>query len=309
MGTGTWLEVALNGAWGKSRQPRMPVAVRDIVQEGIAVARAGAAILHFHAYDEHTGIQKDDWQLYAKIIEGIRAEVDVIAYPTIPLAGSTLTAQANSARERYRHVDELASRGLLEWAVVDPGSCNFLRYDAGARGESSFVYLNSGDDIEEGLRLCAQHKLHPSYAIYEPGFARLGADLASKRPDLPRPIYRLMFSDEYAWGFPPEPYALEAYLTLLRRVAPQAPWMVAGLGADVRPLIEATVAAGGHLRVGLEDAHLGTDRSNAELVEEAARLLYHAGAHLASADTIRRSLRAGGKGSQRVEQSQSETSQ
>src|SRR5690349_16172146 len=106
MGTETWIEVALNGPWGKSRQPRMPIAVSDIAEEGVAAARAGAAIVHFHAYDEQTGKQKDDWQLYAKIIEGIRSEVDVIAYPTIPLAGSTLTGQVGSARERYSHVDE-----------------------------------------------------------------------------------------------------------------------------------------------------------------------------------------------------------
>jgi 3-keto-5-aminohexanoate cleavage enzyme len=300
MGTETWLEVALNGPWGKSRQPSMPIAVRDIVQEGIAAARAGAAIVHFHAYDEHSGIQKDDWQLYAKIIEGIRAEADVIAYPTIPLAGSRLTGQASSARERYRHVDELAARGLLEWSVVDPGSVNFRLYDRDARGESGFVYLNPDEHIEEGLRLCAEHKLHPSFAIYEPGFARLGAALAAKQRGVPCPVYRLMFSDEFAWGFPPERYGLQAYLALLHEFAPASPWMVAGLGVDVTPLIEPTIANGGHLRVGLEDAHFGTEKRNAELVEEAARLAQRAGAQLASAEAIRRSLRALDQGSDEV---------
>src|SRR5690348_9130389 len=56
----TWLEVSLNGPWSRDRQPGIPIAVKDIVAEGIACARAGAAILHVHAYDEKTGRQKDD---------------------------------------------------------------------------------------------------------------------------------------------------------------------------------------------------------------------------------------------------------
>ena len=81
MSTETWLEVALNGPWGRARQPRIPVAVADIVEDGIAACRAGAAIVHFHAYDEQSGIQKDDWQLYARIIDGIRAKVECDRLP------------------------------------------------------------------------------------------------------------------------------------------------------------------------------------------------------------------------------------
>src|SRR5438270_7523094 len=79
----TWLEVALNGGWSRARQPRVPVSVEEIVRDGIAAVEAGAAIVHLHAYDVATGRQKDDADLYARIIEGIRARVDAIVYPTI----------------------------------------------------------------------------------------------------------------------------------------------------------------------------------------------------------------------------------
>jgi uncharacterized protein (DUF849 family) len=77
-----------------------------------------------------------------------------------------------------------------------------------------------------------------------------------------------MFSDAFAWGFPPRLYAVEAYLKLLAEVAPDAPWMIAGLGVELSRIVDETLALGGHLRVGLEDAPLGTERSNQELVEE-----------------------------------------
>ena len=53
--------------------------------------------------------------------------------------------------------------------------------------------------------------------------------------------------------------------------------MVAGLGVDIRPLIQAAVEAGGHVRVGLEDAPLGTGITNVEWVREAASLIRAAG--------------------------------
>jgi uncharacterized protein (DUF849 family) len=63
--------------------------------------------------------------------------------------------------------------------------------------------------------------------------------------------------------------------------------MVAGLGVDLRDLIPGTIARGGHVRVGLEDAPLGLRTSNRALVEEAARLIAAAGGSLATAAEVR----------------------
>ena len=68
-----WIEAALNGPWGRERQPAIPVTVEEIVAEGLAAADAGAAIIHIHAYDPKTGRQNDQWDTYARIIEEIRA--------------------------------------------------------------------------------------------------------------------------------------------------------------------------------------------------------------------------------------------
>ena len=70
-----WIEAALNGPWSRRRQPGIPDTVDAIVAEGIACAAAGC-VIHVHAYDGG-GPQTFDWQVYARIIEGIRAKVDV----------------------------------------------------------------------------------------------------------------------------------------------------------------------------------------------------------------------------------------
>jgi len=286
----TWLEVALNGPWSRARQPGIPIAVDDIVVEGVRCAEAGAAIVHVHAYDEATGQQRDDPDIYAAIIEGIRAKVDAIVYPTIPFAPEDA---AGTGEKRFAAVAALAERGLLEWTVVDPGTVNITGFDQMTAGENGIVYANPDEHIRAGLAIAERHAIHPSYAIYEPGFLRQGAHLAHIHPRMPRPIYRFMFSEGFAFGFPPEAYALDAYLELLQRVEPGAPWMVAGLAVDIRPLIEPALARGGHIRVGLEDAPLGSSWSNLEWVEHAVAIIEDQECDLASPQEIREALKAG----------------
>jgi 3-keto-5-aminohexanoate cleavage enzyme len=290
MNRSVWLEVALNGPWGRTLQPGMPITVGELIAEGIACAKAGAAIVHVHAYDERTGRQRDDAETYRRIIEGIREREDVIVYPTLPVMGGPDAPRAMTAPERFKAVEQLAMQGLLEWTVVDPGSVNFAHYDRIAASQEGFVYLNPEGHVRYGLELAARYRFHPCYAIYEPGFLRLGAALARVYPDAPRPIYRFMFSDGFAFGFPPEAYGLEAYLKLLADEAPGAPWMVAGLAVDIRRLIPAAVAAGGHVRVGLEDAPLGTEITNVRWIEGAAAAIENAGGHVATTAEVRRAL-------------------
>ena len=66
--------------------------------------------------------------------------------------------------------------------------------------------------------------------------------------------------------------------------------MIAGVSADIRPLISETMAYGGHIRVGLEDAPLGTQASNLEMVEEAVRMVREYGAEPASPAEMRQAL-------------------
>ncbi|MFE1599307.1 3-keto-5-aminohexanoate cleavage protein [Methylobacterium sp. ID0610] len=285
-----WIEAALNGPWTRARQPRMPLTVAEIVAEGVACAQAGAAVIHVHAYDPATGRQNDDPDTYAAIIEGIRAAADVIVYPTLPFVQSAEAFRPGALEARYAAVEVLGRRGLLEWAVVDPGSTNLVTVAEAARAEPGSVYLNPGEHVLRGLRLAVEHRFVPSYAVYEPGFLRLGAALARSLPGCPPPLYRFMFSDHFTFGFPPAPYALEAYLRLMEATTPGSPWMVAGLGVDIRPLVPLAVARGGHLRVGLEDAPFGTQTSNAALVEEMATLVALEGGRPATAAEIRQAL-------------------
>lgn len=287
-----WLEVALNGPWSRSKQPRIPLLADEIVADAIACAGEGASIVHFHAYDPASGRQRDDYEIYAPIIERIRSKTDLICYGTLPFAGSVDSPNPLTPAQRFAAVDKLVRAGLVEWSVVDPGSTNIAHYADIAAGREGFVYANPEAQIRYGLELAQRYRITPSYAIYEPGFMRLGAALRRAYPGAPVPIYRLMFSQQFAFGFPPTEWALDAYLRLLDVEAPGAPWMVAGLGVGIEALIDTAVARGGHARVGLEDAPLGCESDNRELVVRARRRIAGAGGRLASAADVRKALAA-----------------
>src|SRR5687767_2990881 len=59
------IEVAINELASKHDNPNIPYSVDEVVDEAIACARAGAAIVHFHARDAETGAQRwHDTQFY-----------------------------------------------------------------------------------------------------------------------------------------------------------------------------------------------------------------------------------------------------
>ncbi|MFB6311839.1 MAG: 3-keto-5-aminohexanoate cleavage protein [Salinirussus sp.] len=283
----TWIEAAINGRWGKSRQPGSPTTVEECIAEGVACVEAGASIVHVHSFDGDDEV--DDVDTYAAIIEGIQDRVDAIVYPTRPSAGIEVDATI-PATERYETSDELGRRGLLEWGVVDPGTINMTTYETIANDETGTLFLNPESHLRTGLEVMAEHGASPAYAIYEPGFVRLGAALADRFSNISQPIYRFMFSDAFTFNYPPEPYALESLVRLLHHEAGDVPWMVSGLRVDISPLIREAVNRGGHVRVGLEDAPLGTDRSNVDWVEHAAAEIRAAGGTVASAAEVRATL-------------------
>jgi 3-keto-5-aminohexanoate cleavage enzyme len=112
--------------------------------------------------------------------------------------------------------------------------------------------------------------------------------LQSRMPRFDSP--RFMLSEPFALGFPPKPYAPAAHPALLEEEAGPAPWMIAGLGADIRPLIGEAAARRGHVRVGLEDARLGTTIGSLALVEAAVRIVRDHGAEPAAAAALRQAL-------------------
>jgi uncharacterized protein (DUF849 family) len=287
-----FIEAALNGPWSQNRQPLMPVTTNDLIAEGINCAKAGASIIHLHVYDPETGQQFEDFDAYRAVIEGIRQYQDVIVYPTLPLSGFGNTNQNFKPDARFSTVKKLAKSGLIEWSVIDPGTTQITELDTTNDDGVQFLYINSEPEIRYGLKLASQYNFVPSFAIYEPGFLRLGGMLSKKIKGCPKPIYRFMFSDRFSFGFPAEEIYLSAYIKLLKQTDPNALWMIAGLQVNTQNIISSCLAAGGHIRTGLEDAHFQSELGNLQLVRQVAQNIHHEGYEIGTAAQLRKSLQS-----------------
>jgi uncharacterized protein (DUF849 family) len=275
-----WLEVALNGGAGLAYQPKIPITPEAIIAEGVACARAGASIIHLHVYDDG-GKPYENAERYTTVIEGIRNHCDAIVYPTLGLS--------TNLEERLAPIRILADRGLLEWGVVDPGSVNITHTSQIASKVDGFLYANPDEHIRALLSLASKFNWRAAYAIYEPGFARLGHAIAETIDGIRTPIYRIMFSDNLLFGMTPTAMAVRFYAEHLERVAPNAPWMISGLDANIDSVIPLALELGAHIRVGLEDAPFGCELSNVELVERAAEMIEVSGRSLATPREVRAS--------------------
>src|SRR5580692_1677900 len=61
-----------------SMSPYLPYTVEQIVEQGVAAAEAGAAILHLHARDPQDGRPSADPAIFAKYARGINDRSDVV---------------------------------------------------------------------------------------------------------------------------------------------------------------------------------------------------------------------------------------
>ena len=285
-----FIEAALNGPWSQRRQPLMPVTTDALIAEGIDCARAGASVIHIHVYDPDTGQQFENFDAYKEVIEGIREYEDVIVYPTLPLSGFGKTDQTFSAEDRFKTVKKLAKAGLLEWSVIDPGTTQITELDPTNSEQVQFLYINSEAEIRYGLELASRYNFVPSFAIYEPGFLRLGAALFRNTKGCPRPIYRFMFSDKFSFGFPAEEIYLSAYIDLLKQTNPEAVWMIAGLQVNLRGIVSTCLEAGGHIRTGLEDSYFYSETGNLDLVRQTTKIVLNENYEIGTAAQLRQQL-------------------
>ena len=111
--------------------------------------------------------------------------------------------------------------------------------------------------------------------------------MAAAYANLKTPIYRIMLSDNLLFGMQPSEMAVCFYAEHLALEAPGAPWMLSGLDADIEAIAPLALELGAHLRVGLEDAPFGTNKSNMQMVETALATIADSGRPLASVAQIR----------------------
>jgi 3-keto-5-aminohexanoate cleavage enzyme len=286
------IECSLNEQVTKLENERVPIAVDEIIADGLAAAKAGAAILHFHARDEATGgLLHPGTEVYRQIIRGIRREnPDVIVYPTY---GLSPTPEA-----RFAHLAILAAdpECRLDFATIDPGAVNYADYDPKTKQIGwDFVLSVTHGEVRYFFELARKSGIAFSFTVREPGQIRhvlAYRDMGLVHDPL---LLKITMSEKHLWGVPP---SVEGIRLMTEGIIPAGVayrWMIfiEGGSANFVQLCRYAVENGGHVRLGVGDTPLyeGRALSNAEQVAEIVAMAKAAGRGVAKPNAVRGMLR------------------
>jgi 3-keto-5-aminohexanoate cleavage enzyme len=245
--------VAITGSLPrKANNPAVPITVAEQVESTQEAFEAGAAIVHAHVRNEDESPSSDP-ERFGRLLEGLRAHC-----PGMIVQFST---------------------GGRSGAGRDRGAMLSLRPDMAslAVGSNNFptrVYENSPDLVDWLASEMLSYGVKPEIEAFDLGHIFQAAAMA-KDGRLASPLY-VQFVMGVKNAMPVDRPAFDFYIETLKRLAPEAEWCGAGIGAQQLTLNEWCVSSGGHARTGLEDnVRLDRDRlapSNAALVRRVVGL-------------------------------------
>jgi 3-keto-5-aminohexanoate cleavage enzyme len=248
----TLITVAPTGAEVSKRDaPALPVTLDELVVAAKECEALGASVIHIHIRDD----------------EG---------RPTLDLGRLKETAKA--VRDATGLVVQLSSGG----AVTDPEEDRLRVLDAAPDMASCTMgTVNFGDDVfmnrwefivELHTRMQAKG-IVPEYEIFDLGHLAALERLLNKHGLPAGGHVHVDFVMGVPGGMPGTVEALVACTTALRDLPAGTTFSATGIGRTTLPVLMASLAAGGHLRVGMEDtityARSQPVESNAQLVARA----------------------------------------
>src|SRR4051794_1868224 len=253
MTTTTLITVAPTGAESaKADVPALPVTLDELVATAKECEAVGASVIHVHIRDDEARPTLDPGRLRATV-EALRDATDLII--------------------------QLSSGG----AVTDPEADRLAVLDAGPEmasctmGTVNFgedVFLNRWEFIVDLHTRMQERGIVAEYEIFDLGQLTTLARLLD-RYGLPAGGHvHVDFVMGVPGGMPGTTEALVACRQAMRDLPESSTFSATGIGRSALPVLLASLSAGGHLRVGMEDtvtyAKGQPVESNAQLVARAA---------------------------------------
>jgi 3-keto-5-aminohexanoate cleavage enzyme len=249
------------GIHGKEANENLPEQPDEIVEQGVAAWRAGAAILHVHARNPD-GSNTMSRDIYMELHERLCAETEAVIQlttggsPSLPVRERITTAELGP-----------------EMCSLNMGLLNFF-----IRGEQVF-FANHRDDIEWFARQMRERGVKPEFEVYSAVMLEEVAHLIGTEILEPPYVVNLVLNTPTQGGARGTP---ENLLDMVQRaralpVDPDALRVnVSSMGRTQLPMTTIAMAMGFNVRVGMEDNVLYRRgeplRENAQLVERAVRI-------------------------------------
>ncbi len=236
----------------KANNPAVPVTIAEQIESTHEAFEAGATIAHCHVRNDDQTPSSDP-EKFARLMEGLHKHC-----PGMIVQLST-GGRSGAGRERG---------GMLslrpDMASLSVGSNNF----------PTRVYENSPDLVDWLAGEMRTYEVKPEIEAFDLSHIHQAVKMNRDRR-IPGTLY-VQFVMGVKNAMPVDRDVFDYYVKTMQRLAPEAEWCGAGVGAGQIQVNEWSIAAGGHTRTGLED-NMRLDRdtlapSNAALVKRAVEL-------------------------------------
>lgn len=249
----TLITIAPTGAeTSKADCPALPTTPQELVETAVSCEAAGAALIHIHVRDRNAQPTLDAGLLREAVV-GVREATDLVVQL------STGGAVTDPLDQRLTVLD------------ADPDSCSLT---CGTTNFGDGVFLNPWGFMVDLYRQAQEREVVPEFELFELGHVHAVRRLIDECGLPFGGKVHVDFVTGVPGAMPGTPQALYAALALLP--AEVTSWSATGIGRSHLPIAAAALAAGGHLRVGMEDnlvfAKGQPVRHNRELVSRAAQL-------------------------------------
>ncbi|RDC72745.1 3-keto-5-aminohexanoate cleavage protein [Rhodovulum sp. 12E13] len=275
--------------------PHLPVTADEIVEQGIAAAEAGAAILHLHARDPETGRPSAAPEHFMGFLPRLKAGTDAVL--NLSTGGSAVMSLDDRLAAPKAAAPEMCSLNM--------GTMNFALYPMAARigewrhdwerpfleGSDDLVFKNTPRDIATVLHeMGAQRGARFEFECYDAGHIAMLAHFAER--GLVAPPFFVQFVFGVLGGMDAHPDNLSHMVrTADRLLGRDYAFSVLAAGRHQMRFAAMAAAMGGHVRVGLEDSlTIGKGQlapSNAAQVEKVRRIVEELGRTPATPDEAR----------------------
>lgn len=246
------LTVAPTGSsTSRKHTPHVPLTPKEIADEVYLSWQAGASVVHLHVRNDD-GSASMDYRKFKEAVQRIRDKCDIVINMT------TAGGFGVPDDERIRPLDLLP-----EMATMDAGSMNV---------SGDFVFHNSIAFLEKLGRRTQDLNIKPEIEVMDTGMVYTALKLLKDGYVARPPHFQFVLGMNNGMAA-----TVENLVYMKGLLPPDATWSAFGIGRAHLPILMASIALGGHVRVGMEDnIYLAAGEratSNAQFVERARKLI------------------------------------
>jgi 3-dehydrocarnitine:acetyl-CoA trimethylamine transferase len=265
--------------------PYLPITPQQIADACLGAADAGAAIVHIHVRDPLTGRPSMLLDHYVDVVQRIRARNPELILNITTGPGGRFVPSADDPKVAAEGTTLMLPEKRVEHiAVLRPDICTL---DLNTMNSGREVVINTPPNVRRMAKVIAEAGVKPEMELFDSGDIALMRDLLAGGT-LQGPVL-CSFVMGVRYGFQPGP---ETVLYARNLLPKGAEFTAIGIGKAAFTTVAQSYLAGGHVRVGLEDAvYVSRGQlaaSNAEMVTKARCIVEDLGGRITTTEEARR---------------------